>query len=620
MSLLTRFQPNLTIGLKLTLGFAILIVLSTVLGLIGIGALDRYGNSASDAASTSAIESAILAARTEEKNFLLRGDISYAEAAQQKLRLAEEIAATLADALPDDAPEQALITSIIDGSGRYADLLNDVAGVLDQTEAARDKLILDGRILEAQMNAEDRLYLAGAILKQMRRDEREYLQSGDPDALVQFDNRLGRVQASLRSSTISEDDIESMTELFQTYAASFRAVADHTEHTNALEEEMVATARHSLDAANQLQEGQVMVMGGEREQARTVMAASTVTILVLGVLLAWWLTRIITRPIHDAVAVANRVANGDLRADVSSSRKDETGQLLNALGAMIVNLRDLVHRIRSNANDIASSSSQLSTVTEQNSAGMTEQLDQTDQVATAMNEMVATVGEVARSAEEASTAATDASDKASAGEQAVDDTLTLVTDMNQQVEQVMARLETLQEDTQSISTVLDVIKSVAEQTNLLALNAAIEAARAGEQGRGFAVVADEVRSLAQRTQGSAADIETLISNLVSSARETGDVMTAGASLAGRTLDSARHTGDSIRQMAQAVDNITRLNQQIATAAEQQSSVAEDINRNVTAIRDVSDRTATSTHQVASASTELADLSDGLKQQVARFEV
>ena len=116
MSLLTRFQPNLTIGLKLTLGFAILIVLSTVLGLIGIGALDRYGNSASDAASTSAIESAILAARTEEKNFLLRGDISYAEAAQQKLRLAEEIAATLADALPDDAPEQALITSIIDGS------------------------------------------------------------------------------------------------------------------------------------------------------------------------------------------------------------------------------------------------------------------------------------------------------------------------------------------------------------------------------------------------------------------------------------------------------------------------------------------------------------------------
>ncbi|MEX2473684.1 methyl-accepting chemotaxis protein [Marinobacter sp.] len=618
MQLLSRLQANLTIGLKLASGFATLIILSIILGLIGILALDNYGDSATGVAHTSAIERAILEARTEEKNFLLRSDRAFAEEAQLKLETAENLAGDLLKTAGPEATER--LTNIIDGTRRYSALLTDVAEVLEQTGTAREQLVLDGRILEAQMNAEDRLYLASAIFKQMRRDERDYLQTGDPDSLKQFDDRLGRVQASLRSAPVDDNLKEEVGELFDAYATAFRTLAEHTERTTTLEEDMVSTARGSLAASNQLQEAQVRDMRAERDQSRTLMTASTIVILALGVLLAWLLTRTITSPIRQAVTVARRVAEGDLRSDVQSNRHDETGQLLNALGTMIINLRELVNRINGHATEIASSSTQLSAITEQNSEGVSEQLDQTDQVATAMNEMVATVGEVARNAEEASSAASDASAKASAGEEAVDDTLTLVTDMNQQVEQVMARLGNLQEDTRNISTVLDVIKSVAEQTNLLALNAAIEAARAGEQGRGFAVVADEVRSLAQRTQSSAADIETLISNLVNSADETGKVMAEGASLSGKTLDSARNTGESIQQIAQAVDNITRLNQQIATAAEQQSSVAEDINRNVTAIRDVSDRAATSTHQVASASTELASLGTGLRQQVAQFDV
>jgi methyl-accepting chemotaxis protein len=169
-------------------------------------------------------------------------------------------------------------------------------------------------------------------------------------------------------------------------------------------------------------------------------------------------------------------------------------------------------------------------------------------------------------------------------------------------------------------SLMDVIKSVAEQTNLLALNAAIEAARAGEQGRGFAVVADEVRSLAQRTQSSATEIETLISNLVTSAETSVSSMETGNKLAEQTLERAEIAGTAIQEMADAVEEIRQYNSQIATAAEQQTSVAEDINQNVTQIRDVGDQSAASAEQVSAASEELARLAEGLSTQIARFKI
>jgi methyl-accepting chemotaxis protein len=305
---------------------------------------------------------------------------------------------------------------------------------------------------------------------------------------------------------------------------------------------------------------------------------------------------------------------------VNSDRGDEFGSLLAAFGTMVTRLRELIQQIDTGASNIASSSEELSAVTDQTRQGVAEQRDQTDQVATAMNEMVATVSDVAKSAEAAFAAAQLASQKSGDGEAAVNETLTFVTDLNRQIGTVMKQLRDLQSDTQNIGTVLDVIKSVAEQTNLLALNAAIEAARAGEQGRGFAVVADEVRSLAQRTQSSATEIETLISNLVSSAETSVTTMEKGSKLAEQTLERAQTAGATIQEMAEAVEEIRQYNSQIATAAEQQTSVAEDINQNVTLIRDVGEQSATSTEQVSAASEELARLAEGLSTQVAQFRV
>lgn len=237
--------------------------------------------------------------------------------------------------------------------------------------------------------------------------------------------------------------------------------------------------------------------------------------------------------------IANKVASGDLTVKVNSDRGDEFGQLQAAFATMVTSLRDLIQQIDVGANNIASSSEELSTVTEQTSQGVSQQRDQTDQVATAMNEMVATVNDVAKSAESAFTAANHASETSINGERAVSETLSFVTDLNTEIGHVMSQLQALQSETQNIGTVLDVIKSVAEQTNLLALNAAIEAARAGEQGRGFAVVADEVRSLAQRTQSSASEIETLINTLVTSAEGSVATMEKGTALAGQTLNARK---------------------------------------------------------------------------------
>jgi len=330
--------------------------------------------------------------------------------------------------------------------------------------------------------------------------------------------------------------------------------------------------------------------------------------------------RSITLPLNQAVNVARKVAAGDLTGQIDVGAQDEIGALMTALKEMNDRLRSLVGQIAGSTAQLATAAEEMSAVTEQTSQGVKQQQTETDQIATAMNEMSATVQDVARNASAAAQAAHQADEQANNGKQVVAQTMEAIDALAGEVEKAGQVIQKLEGDSISIGAVLDVIKGIAEQTNLLALNAAIEAARAGEQGRGFAVVADEVRTLAQRTQQSTQEIRKMIESLQSGAKNAVQVMLGGKKQAQMSVEQAAKAGAALETITRAVATITDMNTQIASAAEEQSAVAEEMNRNIVNISQVANQTAQGAHQTATGSSEVASLAGRLQAAVGQFKV
>ncbi|AZE64592.1 methyl-accepting chemotaxis protein [Pseudomonas synxantha] len=404
----------------------------------------------------------------------------------------------------------------------------------------------------------------------------------------------------------------------------YRAQLDHLKDTQLTVENTQNQLEQWLDQllsqSDRLSEEQTLQRDKEADLARLLMLYVTGAALLLGALAAWLIAGQIVRPLRQALQTANRIAEGDLSHDITTSRRDELGQLQRSIGQMTLNLRTLIGGINDSARQIASAAEQLSTVTEQTRAGVNGQKLETEQVATAMNEMLATSQEVARHAEQASIAATEADQQAGVGDQVVAEAITHIEHLAEQMNRSSEAMQGLQQESQKIGSVLEVIKSVSEQTNLLALNAAIEAARAGEAGRGFAVVADEVRTLAQRTQQSAEEIEGLIEGLQRGTQHTADIMDNSLSLTDNSVELTRRAGQALASITRTVSVIQEMNPQIAAAAEEQSAVAEEINRSVLKVKEASEQTSTASEQTAAASVELARLGSELARSVGRFKV
>jgi methyl-accepting chemotaxis protein len=358
----------------------------------------------------------------------------------------------------------------------------------------------------------------------------------------------------------------------------------------------------------------------ESAQARQVQLTATLLALILGVLAAVVITRQITRPLAQTLAVVQRIADGDLTQNLVVTRRDELGVLQQGIQRMGTTLRNLIGGIRDGVTQIAAAAEELSAVTEQTSAGVNSQKIETDQVATAMHEMSATVAEVARNAEDASRAASLADQEARAGDKVVGEAIAQIERLADEVARSTDAMVVLQQESDKIGSVMDVIKAVADQTNLLALNAAIEAARAGEAGRGFAVVADEVRSLAQRTQQSTEEIAGLVAGLQSGSQQVATVMSNSRSLTDSSVVLTRKAGTALESITATVSNIQAMNQQIAAAAEEQSAVAEEISRSILNVRDVSEQTAAASDETAASSVELARLGGKLQELVSHFRV
>ncbi|WP_420233599.1 methyl-accepting chemotaxis protein [Pseudomonas sp. ABY48] len=375
-----------------------------------------------------------------------------------------------------------------------------------------------------------------------------------------------------------------------------------------------------LDTTQKLIDSQNTKRDADAASAKVLLGLVAALTLLLGALAAWIITQQIVNPLQYTLQAVNRIAGGDLSEPVQVNRRDELGQLQSGLQQMMLNLHELIEGIRSGVIQVASAAEQLSAVTEQTNAGVNNQKTETDHVATAMSEMTATVQNVALNAEEASAAASIADQQACEGEQIVNEAIAQIKRLAEELNQSADAVRHLQEQSEKIGGVLDVIKAVAQQTNLLALNAAIEAARAGEAGRGFAVVADEVRGLALRTQRSTEEIESLVAGVQSGTHAVASGMESSQLLSESSVEFTHRAVSALENITSKVSIIQAMNQQIATAAEQQSAVAEEINRSVINVRDISEQTASTCEETASSSTELARLGHELERLVGRFKV
>ncbi|WP_018864097.1 methyl-accepting chemotaxis protein [Thioalkalivibrio sp. ARh3] len=358
-----------------------------------------------------------------------------------------------------------------------------------------------------------------------------------------------------------------------------------------------------------------------RNATGTVVAVGVVAV-ALGALLAWLLTRSIVRPLNRTVVRLNDIAGGggDLTRKLEVSGRNELGELAEAFNNFVEQIRGLVASVAAGGDQVAAAANELSATSEETNEQVRRQKSEIDQVATAMNEMTATVQEVARNAADAAAAAQNTDQDASEGQQVVQRTVAAINTLSQQVDGAAEVVSRLSQDAEEINKVLEVIGDIADQTNLLALNAAIEAARAGEQGRGFAVVADEVRTLASRTQDSTHEIQQMIERVQSGTREAVQAMEDGRSKAHQSVEQVNLAGESLTAITQSVTRISDMNTQIASAAEEQSTVAEEINRNVANVTEVLDQTAAGSEQIRNASEELSKLASEQQQRVGQFKV
>ncbi|MFL1514162.1 methyl-accepting chemotaxis protein [Pseudomonas prosekii] len=346
----------------------------------------------------------------------------------------------------------------------------------------------------------------------------------------------------------------------------------------------------------------------------------SVVAALMTVLLAWLLTRSIVTPLNRAVQAAETIAGGNLTKTIEIDGKDEPARLLGALAAMQANLRKTIEQIAGSATQLGAAAEELSTVTEEASRGLQQQNNEIEQAATAVNEMTAAVEEVARNAVSTSEASSQSTQAAREGRNRVVETVGAIQVMTHDVQNTSVMIEGLATQGRDIGKVLDVIRAIAEQTNLLALNAAIEAARAGEAGRGFAVVADEVRALAHRTAQSTQEIEKMVAGIQNGTGEAVSSMQQSNQRTQSTLEMARAAGVALEQITQSIHLINERNLVIASASEEQAQVSREVDRNLVNIRDLATQSAAGANQTSAATHELSRLAMDLNAMVARFVI
>ncbi|BAL27070.1 methyl-accepting chemotaxis sensory transducer (plasmid) [Azoarcus sp. KH32C] len=647
---------DLSLAKKLACGFGLVLLLTGMVAAIAVSTMQAADRRFDLLKQMSQISDAALRVRVEERSFSLTGDAASADAVRGSL---DGILAS-SEALRARSPANAAAMDEVDAAVRgyreafdqFVDLsqkkdlalesaawsVQNVTGTLD---LVRGQFMEDGlSALKASHGREGaglvgqagelgevaRLALqaineARVRLEQSRKDDAA---AGEGAMTIAQTDQALAVIAKLLDAAGGDPAYRGVLVEAKSHLGGF---ADRLkEYTGLLAQErkvhaqMRARADDVLRQVDQAYGQQAYAMRDHLAASSGFILISSAAALLVGLGAAALITRVVVRRLGNAIRVADRIADGDLTEKIDVRGADEVGQLMRAMDRMSSALGGIVGGLQAGIGRIADSAQSLSVAAERSNAEVSSQKAETEQVATAMSEMATTVHEVARSAEDAASAAESADAAVQSGRHVVKNSIGRIEQLAAAATSASDSMGILHGEVQNIGAVLDVIKGLAEQTNLLALNAAIEAARAGEQGRGFAVVADEVRLLAQRTQKSTVEIEDLVRALLRSAQDSVRQITISSELVRLSVGDVGETEGALHSIAEAVAAIHRLNQQIAAAAEQQSSVAAEVDRSMESIRTSADQAAATMEGTAASSVELAQLSNELHVMVGRFRL
>ncbi|MCI3910395.1 methyl-accepting chemotaxis protein [Pseudomonas viridiflava] len=631
---------NISVNMKLALGFGAVLFFTAILALVGWTSLDKLIYRTDRIGDITQLGNKLTDLRIARLQYMLTdGDETAAQNMQGKLDTFKKHQQSLLGTFTNPVNVKPL-SQLTDVIRAYEASLNQMRAVYQTSARVRAEMTANATTATQSIDALNSAVLqmdpsdparfdqvqwvntARQDLTLVRYEVRGY--TGKPDdksekaAFQQLDTAIQHLDGL--KSTFGAARVAQLENGLRSYRSSVEAFKATTVEAATVRKDLTTQGATIVKLGDELYDLQMKLGDDDTAQARSLQIGCILLVLVLGILAAVIITRQITRPLQETLAIVDRIASGDLTHNEVVTRRDELGVLQQGIQRMGATLRDLISGIRDGVTQIASAAEELSAVTEQTSAGVNSQKVETDQVATAMHEMSATVHEVARNAEQASVAAADADKEARAGDKVVGEAIGQIERLAAEVVRSSDAMTVLEQESDKIGKVMDVIKAVAEQTNLLALNAAIEAARAGEAGRGFAVVADEVRGLAQRTQQSTEEIESLVAGLQNGTRQVSEIMLGSRTLTDSSVELTRKAGVSLESITRTVSNIQAMNQQIAAAAEQQSSVADEISRSIVNVRDVSEQTAEASEETAASSVELARLGGQLQMLVSHFRV
>lgn len=491
-----------------------------------------------------------------------------------------------------------------------------------------------GQYITGQIKAYDKLSLTVSRIETgllaVRRDETHYVNHGDATSKQDFARKYSTLEqhiATLERHALSAGPALTLGALLGAYRESFNALTSAGNQIPAtdkkrLVDDMLSRAQQTeyilASTATDLNTA-IEEEISQLESAMTLVGIIAVILAAIVIAFIAWVALGILKAVNRLTQTIDQAAStNDLSIRIDIDTQDEIGQTARSFNALLDKFQDIVHRINDSSSHMTTASKQLASITRETAQGVQEQMTQTDQVATAMTQMTATVHEVSNSASLAAESATETNQQANSGRQLASEAIDAMDRLAEDIETASTAIQKVEQDGVQIGTILDVIRGIAEQTNLLALNAAIEAARAGEQGRGFAVVADEVRTLAGRTQESTEEIQKMIASLQSGTIQAVQAMEKNRSQAQFSVEKISQAGDALAAIAESIQRINDMNTQIASAAEEQSTVAEDINHNVTLIGEVASKSSTHVERTQAASDKLAQLASGLHDMVNHF--